>query len=144
LHVSNLVPYSNRDQKSAANINLRLTTVLDSTQSNMIKCRYVIHNADSVNTGDLAELLEPEAYPRPKENSSFSDIAERNISTSVLQKRNAPNGLYIVILSFYVDERGKLSNYHVIKDPGFGAAEEAIRLLKLSPKWIPARRKGNL
>ena len=27
-------------------------------------------------------------------------------------------------------------------DPGYGTAEEAVRVMKLSPNWIPAKQNG--
>lgn len=52
-------------------------------------------------------------------------------------------GLYgKVIVSFVVDIDGSLVDIKVIKDLGFGAGKEAIRVLKLCPKWSPAVRDG--
>ena len=47
-----------------------------------------------------------------------------------------------VYVTFVVEKNGKLSDIRVVKDPGFGTAEEAIRVLKLSKRWIPAEQKG--
>lgn len=43
-----------------------------------------------------------------------------------------------LIVSFIVEKDGSLSNINVKQDLGFGTKEEAIRVLKNSPKWIPA------
>lgn len=45
-------------------------------------------------------------------------------------------------LQFMVEKDGSLSKFKVVKDLGYGSAEEAIRVLKLSPKWIPASENG--
>ncbi len=47
-----------------------------------------------------------------------------------------------VIVSFVVEKDGGLSNFKIEKDPGFGTAEEVIRVLKKSEKWIPAKQNG--
>jgi periplasmic protein TonB len=47
-----------------------------------------------------------------------------------------------VFISFIVEKDGSLTNFLIKREmaPGFG--EEAIRVFKLMPKWIPAKRKG--
>ncbi len=43
-----------------------------------------------------------------------------------------------VYLTFVVEPDGTLSNYKILRDTyGYGAGDEAIRVLKLSPKWNP-------
>lgn len=43
-----------------------------------------------------------------------------------------------LVASFIVEKDGSLSNIEVKKDLGSGTKEEVIRVLKKSPKWIPA------
>lgn len=47
-----------------------------------------------------------------------------------------------VFTSFVVEEDGSLSEIKILKDMGFGTGEEAMRVLKESPKWNPATRNG--
>lgn len=49
-----------------------------------------------------------------------------------------------VIVKFIVDENGWAVNPTVIRDDlaGYGGANEAIRLVKLMPKWKPGSQKG--
>ena len=42
-----------------------------------------------------------------------------------------------VIIQFVVEKDGSLSNLKVIKDIGFGCAQEAMRVLLYCPQWIP-------
>lgn len=50
-----------------------------------------------------------------------------------------------VIVKFYVDIDGTIKNPVVLKDGvGGGAADEAIRIVKSMPKWIPGSQKGKL
>ncbi len=46
-----------------------------------------------------------------------------------------------VILTFLVDDDGKLSNIKSVRDLGYGTAEEAIRVLESSSPWKPGRVK---
>lgn len=44
--------------------------------------------------------------------------------------------------TFVVEADGSLSNIKVLKDIGFGLGKEAIRVLKMMPKWSPGERDG--
>ncbi|MBS7232185.1 energy transducer TonB [Flavobacterium psychroterrae] len=48
-----------------------------------------------------------------------------------------------IYLSFIINEDGSLTNIKSLRDIGYGTGLEAIRILKLSPKWIPAQLNGN-
>jgi hypothetical protein len=47
-----------------------------------------------------------------------------------------------VYVTFMVEKNGTLSDIKVLRDIGYKTGEEAIRVLKLSPKWIPAKKNG--
>lgn len=47
-----------------------------------------------------------------------------------------------VHLSFYVDAQGKISDIKVARGIGGGCDEEAIRVLKNSPRWNPGLQRG--
>jgi protein TonB len=47
-----------------------------------------------------------------------------------------------IMVSFVVEVDGSLTNIKVLKDLGYGTSEEAIRVLKASPKWIPGKQNG--
>jgi protein TonB len=47
-----------------------------------------------------------------------------------------------LIVAFVVDKDGSLTDIKVLRDIGFGTGTEAVRVLKLSPKWIPAEQNG--
>ena len=47
-----------------------------------------------------------------------------------------------VFLSFVVEKDGSFTDIKVIRDPGFGAGKEAVRVLKTMPKWTPAEQNG--
>jgi len=47
-----------------------------------------------------------------------------------------------IFIEFMVEKDGSLSEFKVVKDLGYGVADEAIRVLKHSPKWIPATENG--
>ena len=57
-------------------------------------------------------------------------------------KNGAKKGSYVVIVRFIVDKTGKLVDFLPETKLGFGMEEEVIRVLKLSPKWIPGEQNG--
>ena len=54
-------------------------------------------------------------------------------------KNNSKGKIYI---QFMIEKDGTLSEFKVLKGIGNGLDEEAIRVLKLSPKWIPGSLQG--
>lgn len=54
-------------------------------------------------------------------------------------KNNVSGKLY---LQFVVEKEGSLSEIKALKDLGYGLGSEAIRVLKLSPKWTSGSVKG--
>ncbi|MDM1408441.1 energy transducer TonB [Myroides sp. DF42-4-2] len=50
------------------------------------------------------------------------------------------SGKVQVILSFVVEKDGSITDIKVLRDPGYGAGKEAVRVLKTMPKWKPARQ----
>jgi len=48
----------------------------------------------------------------------------------------------VVVVVFIIEIDGSLSNIEVTKAIGGGCDEEAVRVVKLMPRWEPARRNG--
>ena len=49
-----------------------------------------------------------------------------------------------VFVSFVIEKNGELTDIQVVKNLGDGTDEEAIRVLKASPKWLPGVQNGRL
>ena len=49
-----------------------------------------------------------------------------------------------VYMTFIIEKDGSLSDIRTTRDLKHGTGEEAIRVLKISPKWIPGKQKGEL
>lgn len=47
-----------------------------------------------------------------------------------------------VFIQFVVEKDGSLTNIKSVRDIGHGTGEEAVRVLKISPKWIPGEQDG--
>jgi len=47
-----------------------------------------------------------------------------------------------IFVQFTVETDGSLTDIQSLRDAGFGTGDEAVRVMKICPKWIPAKRKG--
>ncbi len=59
-----------------------------------------------------------------------------------LQKLTTGSAKYTVVASFIIDKQGDLSNILIEKSCELSFDSECIRVLKKSPRWIPATYKG--
>jgi TonB family protein len=103
----------------------------------IIFCKISVGVAQSVVSDSL--IIDHQAE-FPGGMGAFGKFLQKNLRyPQALQKANVPGKIYV---KFSVETDGTLANYNVIKSTGFGLDEEVIKVLKLSPKWIPAKRKG--
>lgn len=89
---------------------------------------------------------EPEIFTKVEQearyNGDWSRFLSTNLRGDVPVENGASAGSYQVIVQFVVDVQGNVSDVKVIKDPGFGMGEEAMRAIKKSGKWVPAVQNG--
>ena len=74
--------------------------------------------------------------------AGWKEYLEKNLIVDTPVKHKSPRGKYTVVITFLVDKEGNVSEVRAENDPGYGTAEEAIRVLRKSPKWIPATQNG--
>jgi TonB-dependent SusC/RagA subfamily outer membrane receptor len=84
--------------------------------------------------------ITPPQFPGGEE--ALAKYLEQNLNHKLPSERGGPEGKYTVVLSFLVEEDGTVSNVEARNDPGYGTAEEAIRVIKNGPNWIPSERDG--
>ena len=48
-----------------------------------------------------------------------------------------------VYVSFIVEKDGSITNVKILRDIGYGCGDEAVRVVKMMPKWIPGKQRGN-
>lgn len=58
------------------------------------------------------------------------------------QEARLSNTQGTVFVSFVVEKDGRLTNIKVIRGIGKGCDEEAMRVIKAMPKWVPASQRG--
>lgn len=74
--------------------------------------------------------------------AAWTKYLERNTNTSELVSKGAPAGKYTVVLSFVVESDGSIKDIHADTDPGYGAKEQAMRIISKGPAWVPANVRG--
>lgn len=70
--------------------------------------------------------------------SSWKRFLETTLDASIPVENAAPSGTYRVTVSFLVDNGGKVSEVQALNDPGYGIADEAVKVIKRSKTWNPA------
>lgn len=93
------------------------------------------------------EAKEPEIFERVEIQPEFAGGMEafRSFLTKNLRYPNAAQRSNVqgkVYLNFTVEPDGSLSNINVLRGIGFGCDEEALRVMKLTPKWKPGKQSG--
>lgn len=73
---------------------------------------------------------------------AWTKFLNQNIKREIPIEKGGPPGKYTVNLSFIIDKEGNLSEIKAENNPGYGTAEEAVRVMKLSPNWEPAKHNG--
>ena len=72
----------------------------------------------------------------------WNKFVETNMNAGVGTDNGAKKGVYKVVIKFTVTKDGALKDFVPVTKYGYGFEEEVIRVLKLSPNWIPAKKNG--
>lgn len=97
-----------------------------------------VEDVNKVYTGTEVEM--PAEFPGGS--VGWGRYIGNSLNNNILQQNNAPDGKYSVKLSFNVGKDGSISDVVAENDPGYGTKEEAVRVVKLGPKWKPAVQNG--
>lgn len=73
-------------------------------------------------------------------NKAFAKYLRKNLKYPKKARRMGIEGK--VFVEFVVNKDGSLADIEIIKGIGGGCDEEAVRVLKNSPKWIPGKQRG--
>jgi periplasmic protein TonB len=65
---------------------------------------------------------------------------ERNLQYPESAQENGTQG--VVRVQMVVDKDGNITEVQALNNPGDGLAEEAMRVIKKGPKWVPAEQNG--
>jgi len=89
------------------------------------------------NTVFTAVEIQPE-YPGGE--AGLAKFLQKNIHYPAIAKENNITGK--VYIQFVVERDGSLTDIKIVRDPGSGTGDEAVRVLKLSPHWKPGVQNG--
>jgi len=78
----------------------------------------------------------------PGGDDAWQAYLKENLKSSTPIKNGAPDGIYQIIVRFIVSTDGIISDVQPVTKFGYGLEDEAIKVIKMGPKWIPAIQKG--
>jgi len=73
---------------------------------------------------------------------AWKSFLMKNLDANVPIKNKAPVGTYTIVVQFIVDKQGKISDLRALTNHGYGMEIECIRVMNLSPDWLPAMQNG--
>ena len=89
------------------------------------------------------EFLAVEQQPEfPNGTAALFLWLDQNTKYPVIARQNDIEGK--VVLTFILEKDGSISNIKAIRELGGGCTEEAIRVVKMMPKWKPGMQNGQL
>ena len=74
--------------------------------------------------------------------SAWQKYLERNLNVNDVFKNGAPLGKYYVVVQFFVDKEGNIKDVKALTHIGYGMEDEAVRVIRNGPKWVPGTNKG--
>jgi protein TonB len=109
---------------------------------------------------DLPKPPKEKIYPAPKPDEEFTMFPGCDSVKNYTERRKCSDSLMLsfiyanicypdsarengiegtVVISFIVEKDGSISNHRIIRNPGGGLGEEALRIVKMFPKFIPTK-----
>ena len=92
-------------------------------------------------SGKIYATVEVEAQ-FPGGDSAWQKYLEENLQSATPIKNGAPDGTYQIMVRFIVSTDGTITDVSPITKFGYGIEDEAVKVIKMGPKWIPAIQKG--
>ncbi|MEO6407039.1 MAG: energy transducer TonB [Ferruginibacter sp.] len=98
-------------------------------------------NDTAVNAEKIFEKVEIEAA-FPGGRTGWIEFLQKNLKPNIPVKKKAPAGTYQVVVRFIISKDGNISDITPETSYGYGMEEEVVRVIRKSPKWIPASQAG--
>ena len=100
-----------------------------------------IVNQQFIDNGNYVESYE--IIPRfPGGDKALSDFIKRNMRYPKSAKKKGIEGR--VVVTFYVETDGRLTNFSIAKSVNSQLDKEALRIIKKMPKWEPGQFGGKI
>lgn len=98
-------------------------------------------NVSEIDTTKVYDIFDSITLPSfPGGEDSLSNFLVRHLKYPAIAREKGVEG--VVSLGILVERDGVISNISVMKGIGSGCNEEAIRLVKMMPLWIPGKLSG--
>lgn len=113
----------------------------DGTTSAYVTTNTTQPNIESnyLDTNEISDILETKpSFPGGQ--NALSEFVASNMKYPVVAEENGVQGRVIVL--FWVEQDGSITDVQVVKSVEPSLDKEAVRIVKLMPKWIPGRRDG--
>ncbi len=94
--------------------------------------------APQASAGPLLSAEEPASFPGGK--NAMIRFIRRNYRYPSQASEVGAEGM--VIVRFVVNPDGSLSGFRVVRGIGYGCDEEALRIIRNMPRWVPAKQDG--
>ena len=78
---------------------------------------------------------------KKESDKAFFEFISQNLRYPKVAKENGVEGT--VIAQFVIRKDGSVSDVTLLRDIGAGAGEEAMRVIRDMPNWVPGKQKGN-
>lgn len=95
---------------------------------------------DSIPSEEETFILVENSASFPGGLQAWGRYLSKNLKYPLEAKKKRLEGR--VYVQFIVERDGSLSEIKVVKSLGSGCDEEALRVIKMMPKWEPATKKG--
>jgi TonB family protein len=99
---------------------------------------FVKSNEKKNNAPILTIVEQMPSYPGGEE--AMYEFLGKNIKYPQYAKENDITGT--VIVTYVIEQDGSITDVRTLKDIGGGCGEEAVRVIKCMPKWIPGKQGG--
>ena len=90
---------------------------------------------------EQGKLIKDFVYMREAEfsggNDAWISFLTQNLKTNTPIKNHAPVGVYQIVITFIVDKNGRILNIKPETNFGYGMEDEAMRVIRKSPRWNP-------
>ena len=109
-------------------------------KSIMVKYKYTVPAQNKTNVSDdtVYNTAGIDVKPNfPGGMDEFYKFIGENYKTPKVEKLAGK-----VYVTFIVEKDGSIDEIKVLRDIGYGTGKEAIRVLELSPKWLPGEQNG--
>jgi hypothetical protein len=125
--------FKNKEEKENSIAEKKISELTSEEKKNTPPSPLPLPKTKQEKSRQLNDQKIPETKPTfPGGMDAFYKFVAENYKTP-----SQPNLKGKVYVTFIVEKDGSLSEFNILRDIGYGTGEEAVRVIKQSPKWIP-------